>query len=46
MRVGLCYDLRQDYLDAGFSAEQTAEFDASETIDAFEFVLGTRGEQV
>ena len=46
MRVGLCYDLRQDYLDAGFSAEQTAEFDASETIDAFEFVLRTRGEQV
>jgi len=46
MRVGLCYDLRQDYLDAGFSAEQTAEFDAPETIDALEFVLRTRGEQV
>ena len=46
MRVGLCYDLRQEYLREGFTAEQTAEFDAPETIAALEFVLRSRGYQV
>ena len=27
MRIGLTYDLRQDYLAAGHSEEETAEFD-------------------
>jgi len=26
--VALTYDLRQDYLDAGYSEEETAEFDS------------------
>jgi D-alanine-D-alanine ligase len=34
MRIGVTYDLRADYLALGFSEEETAEFDAVETIEA------------
>ncbi|MEO8223816.1 MAG: D-alanine--D-alanine ligase [Gammaproteobacteria bacterium] len=34
MRVGLTYDLRSEYLAAGYSEVDTAEFDQPETIDA------------
>ena len=34
MRVGLTYDLRDHYMAAGYSAEDTAEFDNIETIEA------------
>jgi D-alanine-D-alanine ligase len=34
MRVGLTYDLRDHYLAAGYSAEETAEFDSVQTIEA------------
>ena len=34
MRIGVTYDLRSDYLALGHSAEETAEFDAEETIAA------------
>ncbi|TNE36933.1 MAG: D-alanine--D-alanine ligase [Alphaproteobacteria bacterium] len=34
MKLGLVYDLRDDYLARGFTEEETAEFDAKETIDA------------
>jgi D-alanine-D-alanine ligase len=34
MRVGITYDLRDDYRVLGFSEEETAEFDAEETIAA------------
>jgi D-alanine-D-alanine ligase len=34
MRIGVTYDLRADYLAQGFSEEETAEFDAEETIAA------------
>lgn len=27
MNIGLCYDLREDYLALGYSLEETAEFD-------------------
>jgi D-alanine-D-alanine ligase len=43
MRVGLTYDLRQDYLARGFGEEETAEFDSPETIAAIEAVLRRRG---
>jgi hypothetical protein len=33
LTIGLTYDLRSDYLAAGFSEEQVAEFDSLETID-------------
>ncbi|KJR42899.1 D-alanine--D-alanine ligase [Candidatus Magnetoovum chiemensis] len=34
IKIGLTYDLRSDYLKRGFSEEDTAEFDAEETICA------------
>ena len=34
MRIGVTYDLRADYLALGYSQEDTAEFDAEETIAA------------
>jgi len=41
--VGLTYDLRADYLVQGLDDEQTAEFDAPETIDALEEALREQG---
>jgi D-alanine-D-alanine ligase len=43
MKIGLTFDLRQDYLDAGLGVEQTAEFDQEETIVALETALGELG---
>lgn len=43
MLIGLTYDLRQDYLDAGYSEEDTAEFDRLDTIEAIEYVLQQMG---
>jgi D-alanine-D-alanine ligase len=43
MRVGLTYDLREDYLSAGYSEEQTAEFDCIDTIEAIEGALRELG---
>ena len=37
--IGLTYDLRTDYLAAGYSAEETAEFDGVATIDAIDLAL-------
>lgn len=34
MKIGLTYDLRQEYLAAGYSEEETAEFDRPDTIEA------------
>jgi D-alanine-D-alanine ligase len=45
MIIGLTYDLRQEYLDAGYSAEQTAEFDRPDTIDAIEMALIAMGHE-
>lgn len=39
MKIGLCFDLRQEWLDKGYSLEQTAEFDSPETVDALETTL-------
>ncbi len=43
MRVGITYDLRDDYLRAGYGAEETAEFDREDTIHAIETSLGELG---
>jgi D-alanine-D-alanine ligase len=43
MRVGLTYDLRDDYLALGYSEEATAEFDSVETIDALANALQQLG---
>ena len=43
MTIGLTYDLRQDYLDAGYSREQTAEFDRPDTVEGIEKALQALG---
>jgi D-alanine-D-alanine ligase len=43
IRVGLAYDLRDDYLAAGYGLEETAEFDRPETIAAIEAALAAQG---
>lgn len=43
MKIGLTYDLRQDYLDWGYGEEETAEFDRIDTIEAIERTLQILG---
>ena len=43
MHVGLTYDLREQYLAAGYSEEETAEFDQPATVDAMEVALRDLG---
>lgn len=43
MRVGLTYDLRDDYLRDGWGAEESAEFDSLETVEAVESALRSLG---
>jgi len=43
MRVGLTYDLRTEYLAAGFGEEETAEFDRPDTVEAIEHALASLG---
>ncbi|MEI6613924.1 MAG: hypothetical protein WCL37_03425 [Chrysiogenales bacterium] len=45
MIIGLTYDLRQEYLAAGYSEEQTAEFDRPDTIAAIDLALIQMGHQ-
>jgi D-alanine-D-alanine ligase len=46
MRVGLTYDLRDDYRAMGMSEEDTAEFDSIDTINALDDALQTLGFEV
>ncbi len=46
MRVGLTFDLRSEYLAAGYSEVETAEFDQPATIDAITAALGRLGFEV
>lgn len=43
MHIGLTYDLRDHYLAAGYDAEEVAEFDSIDTIDAIAGALGRGG---
>ncbi len=43
MRIGLTYDLRQDYLKLGFGEEETAEFDQIDTVTSIEQTLEKLG---
>lgn len=43
MKVGLTYDLRDDYLREGYSHEETAEFDRADTVEAIEETLRSLG---
>lgn len=46
MDIGLTYDLRDEYLAAGYNEEQTAEFDRADTIDSIEGALTQLGHSV
>lgn len=41
--IGLTYDLKDDYLAAGFSKEEAAEFDSPQTIQALEDAVKSLG---
>src|SRR6185503_15582681 len=45
MLIGLTYDLRQEYLDAGYSELETAEFDRPDIIEAIERTLQELGHE-
>ena len=46
MQLGLTYDLRSEYLAAGYGEEETAEFDREETIDSLADALTRLGHSV
>jgi len=46
IKVGLTFDLKNDYLQLGHTHDEVAEFDAPETIDALEQVLNSLGFEV
>ena len=43
MHIGITYDLREQYLELGFSEEETAEFDKESTIASIESTLQELG---
>lgn len=45
LKIGLTYDLRDDYLKEGYGLEETAEFDLPDTIEAIEKVILDNGFQ-
>ncbi|OPY88653.1 MAG: D-alanine--D-alanine ligase [Smithella sp. PtaU1.Bin162] len=45
-KIGMTYDLRDDYLREGFTHEETAELDLPETIEAIEKVIRDNGYEV
>ncbi len=45
MRIGLTYDLRDDYAGRGLPEEALAEFDSPETIEGIETALAANGHQ-
>jgi D-alanine-D-alanine ligase len=46
LKIGMVYDLRDDYLAAGFTEEQVAEFDSESTIQSLQEALASLGHQV
>jgi len=46
MNVGLAFDLRKDYLERGFTEEETAEFDSEATIGFLEETIRSLGHRV
>ncbi len=45
MRIGMTFDLRAEYLAAGYGDQETAEFDRPETIDALERTIRELGHE-
>lgn len=46
IKVGFTYDLKEDYLRLGYSADEIAEFDAPETIEALDNAITKMGFEV
>lgn len=46
LTIGFTYDLKADYLAAGYSKEEVAEFDNPDTIDGIEAAIRTLGHRV
>lgn len=46
IKVGLTFDLKEDYLNLGYSNEEVAEFDSLDTIEAIEAAISTLGFEV
>jgi D-alanine-D-alanine ligase len=46
VRIGLAYDLKDDYLALGFTEDAVAEFDSRATIDAVSGALESHGHEV
>ena len=46
LSVGLCYDLKEDYLEAGFAPDDVLEFDSEDTIAGLESALVELGHGV
>ncbi|MCK8601194.1 KamA family radical SAM protein [Syntrophobacteraceae bacterium DRH4] len=44
-KIGITYDLREEYLAEGYSREETAEFDRPDTIEGIDSTLQTLGFQ-
>ena len=45
MKIGITYDLRDDYLKEGYTLEETAEFDRVDTIDAIDEAICACGHE-
>lgn len=43
MRIGITYDLKEDYLREGYTEEEACEFDSLETIEALQYTLQDLG---
>jgi D-alanine-D-alanine ligase len=46
MRIGMTYDLKEDYLAAGFTADEVAELDSPVTVEAIARALASQGHAV
>jgi D-alanine-D-alanine ligase len=46
MKIGLTYDLKSDWMARGLSAEDAAEFDSEETVEAIANAIRARGHEV
>jgi D-alanine-D-alanine ligase len=46
IKVGLTFDLKDDYLKLGYTSEEVAEFDSPETIDALDHTITSLGFEV
>ena len=46
LKIGLTFDLKEDYLKLGYSTEEVAEFDTVDTIDALDQAISALGFEV